>query len=166
MTAIFSPVALRINSSVGQPLTICQTMCGRNSSAASPPAHHGQKPREQPEPEPQHADLVLQTEAEKAPQEQPETRVGPLEDADQEVRRSGPEQKIERVHGVEMIERQVHGRHEDRDHGENLGETSAAELARHQPGQQDGRGPRHGRDEPDGGQRIAENRPRDAQHQK
>mgnify|MGYP006199430323 CR=1 FL=1 len=91
--------------------------------------------------------------------EQQPTREGRLrpflEQRDQQVGRPGPDQDVERVHRVDVVEGQPQRSGDRRQHGERLGEGPAAQPPGGEPDEQDGGAPRDRRQQAHGEQRIA-----------
>jgi hypothetical protein len=108
------------------------------------------------EPEREHGQLGQQPQTGEEPEEQPEERLVPLEDEQQDVGGRDLEELVEGVHRGKRPEHEEVGRADDRECGEALGEAAAPELPRHEPGEHHDGGPSQRRQEVKREQRVAQ----------
>ena len=110
--------------------------------------------------EDQHGVLVFEADSRQDAEPDPEFRVAGLDDADEQVGATHPEQRLERVHGQQAVRGEECRRHQGRERRQALGKTLPAEFTRDQCGESNLGGAGHGGKEPDGGQGITEQRAR------
>ena len=130
------------------------------AAAQPPPRRRQQDACAQPDDEESHAGLVLETESYEEAGQDPELLPSLDEDSGDDECRRGPEQDVPRIHRKDVEEIQHGGSDRDGDRGEDHRPPVATKKQCEPTGQHEGCATGERRQQPDGEQRFAEQRPR------
>ncbi len=119
------------------------------------------RPTTMPAPKIEHGVFVFEAESRQDAEPDPEPLVAGFHDADHQPGAAHPEQRLEGVHGEQVIDSENTRRHQGREGGEALGKSLAAEFAGDQGGEGHLARSGHGGQETDRRKRVAQERPHD-----